>query len=178
MFSCIVSGDAYCRRTMRPYRVNYIHAASLPIAEELQQAACLFFITIACFYKICMRQQTIRGGVDLLISLRINRQRIVAHSTTVNNTKRRRAKTNYRNGATTRRIGKLLLFKKIYLFVSRDERAYGASAGDQSRAGGFPPPPHRPMAARANAARAVSFFKSFALDFHPISRLCSLSYGR
>ncbi|CAH2107091.1 unnamed protein product [Euphydryas editha] len=28
------------------------------------------------------------------------------------------------------------------------------------------------------AARAVSFFKSFALDFHPISRLDFLSYGR
>lgn len=27
-------------------------------------------------------------------------------------------------------------------------------------------------------ARAVSFFKSFALDFHPISRLNFLSYGR
>lgn len=139
--------------------------------------ACLFFITIAGFYKICMRP-TEQYRVALLISLRINREWIVAHSTTINNTKRSSVKTNYRNGAPTRRIGKLLLFKKIYLFVSRDERAYSASATDQWRAGDLPPPAGPPIAARPTAARAVSFFKSFALDFHPISRLDFLSYGR
>lgn len=130
------------------------------------------------FLQICMLpplQNNTR--VAMLISLKINQEWIVAHCT-INNTKRSKAKTNYRNRATTRRIGKLLLFKKIYLFVCRDERAYSASATDQWRAGGLPPPRGRPIALCPAAARAVSFFKSFALNFHPISRLDSLSYGR
>lgn len=130
------------------------------------------------FLQICMLLPPQNNTRCLmLISLRINREWIVAYCT-INNTKRSSAKTNYRNRATTRRIGKLLLFKKIYLFVCRDERAYSASAADQWRAGGLPPPRDRPIAVRPAAARAVSFFKSFALNFHPISRLDFLSYGR
>lgn len=82
------------------------------------------------------------------------------------------------NTAATRRIGKLLLFKKIYLFVSRDEMSaptlrLAATNGERS----LPAPVACANGGRPTAARAVSFFKSFALDFHTISRLSFLSYG-
>lgn len=69
----------------------------------------------------------------------------------------------------TRRIGKLLLFKKS--ICSRFEmNAPTVRPRRANRAPAAPPPRSRPIAARPIAARAVSFFKSFAFDFHRISR--------
>lgn len=78
----------------------------------------------------------------------------------------------------TRRIGKLLLFKKIYLFAFRDERAYSASAASQSRAGG-----PRPRAA-GQSRRGPSPQEQFPfLKVSPSTSIgfpasTSLSYGR